>query len=277
MSIPLTTTAGDLMGVLQVINPLDSRGHVTEFSAADEKALGFLAQNGAMSLEKAIMLRTSTLLSVQMLSTKDPMETIGHAQRVAQFATKIYEHWAEAHKVPSSERESIKNMLPIAAMLHDVGKCWIPKEVLTKPGRLDLNERELMEGHVLAGAKLFSKAHTPLDRLTKSLIVDHHERWDGRGYPGHLTSSGQGKEQPQRGKKGEEISIYGRVLAIADVYDALCNRKSYKEPFDDSLVTQIMEQERGHHFDPEVVDSFMALRPILAKIMKRFPELEGES
>jgi response regulator RpfG family c-di-GMP phosphodiesterase len=226
-----------------------------------------------MSLEKAIMMRSSILLSVQMLSVKDPLETISHAQRVAHLSSEIYDHWATVHKIPTSERESIKNMLPLAAMLHDVGKCWIPKEILTKPGRLDINEREIMEGHVLAGIKLFEKAATPLDRLTKTLITDHHERWDGRGYPGHAEDKKNEAERP-KGKKGEEISIYGRVLAIADVFDALCNRKSYKEPFDDSLVTHILEQERGFHFDPEVVDSFMAIRLHLTKIMKRYPEVE---
>jgi HD-GYP domain-containing protein (c-di-GMP phosphodiesterase class II) len=75
-----------------------------------------------------------------------------------------------------------------------------------------------------------------------------------------------------RGKRGEEISIYGRILAVADVYDALSSRKTYKEAFDESLVVQIMEQESGHHFDPSVIESFMSIQTVLAKIRQRFPE-----
>jgi HD-GYP domain-containing protein (c-di-GMP phosphodiesterase class II) len=272
MSIPLTTFAGELMGVLQVINPLDAKGNVGEFSSSDEKAIFFIAQSAAMSLEKALLLRSSVTLTVQLLAAVDPMETTGHVQRVAYMSAEIYSHWAAKNKVPNSERDEIKDVLPLATMLHDVGKCWIPKEIFTKPGRLDVNERAIMEGHVLAGAKLFSKANSPLERLTKTLIMDHHERWDGRGYPGNILK--EKGEQGAKGKKGEEISIYGRILAIADVYDALCNRKTYKEPFDESLSTQMLDQERGYHFDPDVVDCFMSIQPTLSKIMKRYPEPE---
>jgi response regulator RpfG family c-di-GMP phosphodiesterase len=136
-----------------------------------------------------------------------------------------------------------------------------------------------MEGHVLIGARLFRKARTPLDRLTYQIILDHHERWDGQGYPGWVdVETGlplPGKAGPGgrvMGKRGEEISIFGRILAVADVYDALVSRKTYKDSFDESLSIQIMEQESGHHFDPEVVASLIARRNVLRKIHDRFPD-----
>jgi HD-GYP domain-containing protein (c-di-GMP phosphodiesterase class II) len=290
ISLPLATLSGDLLGVLQIINPLDESGRIVPFGRGDEEALEYFANTSAQALEKALMLRKSTLLTVKLVSIQDPTESTGHAQRVAMAACEIYGHWAQRFKVPDQEREHILNILPLAAMLHDVGKSYLPRELLTKPGRLDPRERNLMEGHVMAGAKLFAKPRTSLGRLTLSTILDHHERWDGRGYPGRVDDlppvpdviSGSlpapGLDAPPntgRGKRGEEISIYGRVLAVADVYDALSSRKTYKEAFDESLVVQIMEQESGHHFDPTVIESFMAIHGLLARIRKRFPEETG--
>jgi HD-GYP domain-containing protein (c-di-GMP phosphodiesterase class II) len=164
-------------------------------------------------------------------------------------------------------------------MLHDVGKIYVPKSVLTKPARLDSKERAIMEGHVLAGARMYSDPWTPLDEITLRVILDHHERWDGQGYPGWVDlTTGQplpghaGEDGRILGKKGEEISIFGRIVAVADVYDALSGRRYYKEAFDQVLALQIMEQESGHHFDPEVVEAFLAVKSILNKIKNQYPD-----
>ncbi|MDR1036386.1 MAG: HD domain-containing protein [Deltaproteobacteria bacterium] len=290
MTLPLVCAPGETLGVLQLINPVNDDGHIQEFGE-DDLALGkFYVQCASMALEKTMMLRSMTIRSVEVISSHDPQETPSHAQRVASVATELYEHWSRRRGVPSSERFRILDMLPLAAMLHDVGKMSIPGSVLTKPGRLDHKERALMEGHVLIGARLFRKARTPLDRLTFQIILDHHERWDGQGYPGWVDID-TGLPMPGRagpggrvqGKRGEDISIYGRILAVADVYDALVSRKTYKDSFDESLSIQIMEQESGHHFDPDVVESLLARRKVLKKIQERFPdnlepsELAGEA
>ncbi|MDR1309923.1 MAG: HD domain-containing protein [Deltaproteobacteria bacterium] len=273
MSLPLVTPLDDLLGVLQVINPMNSAGQVTEFGQGEELSLTLLARHAAMALEKALMLHASVLNSLRLVEIHDYTETSAHVQRVASLTTAIYRNWSQRNRVPSKEREHVLNILPLAAMLHDVGKAWIPSHILNKPGRLDRLEREVMEGHVLVGAKLYAANRSPLDRLAHSIIIDHHERWDGLGYPGPKTDGGPaGHGRPAQGKKGEDISIYGRILAVADVFDALSSRKTYKEPFDESLAVQIMEQESGHHFDPAVIESFLAIRPILRKIRERFPE-----
>jgi HD-GYP domain-containing protein (c-di-GMP phosphodiesterase class II) len=289
MSMPLISMNGDLLGVLQIINPLDEGGRIIDFVKEDEEVLSFFAANAAMAMEKALMLRRMTLLSVRLVSGNDPSETTGHALRVSRLSTELYSHWSLKNKLPESEREYILNILPLAAMLHDVGLRYIPREIMVKPGRLEPAERTLMESHVVAGARLFSKPKTSLDRLILSIIIDHHERWDGRGYPGGnqempvIPDVIYGTIAPpsqavsplrNRGKKGEEISIYGRILAVADVYDALSSPRLYKESFDESLAVQIMEQESGHHFDPQVIDSFMAIRPQLKKIRLNYPDNE---
>jgi HD-GYP domain-containing protein (c-di-GMP phosphodiesterase class II) len=279
MTIPMATTGAEPLGVLQLINPLGEEGLLTCFSEEDEQILTFFAGYAALALEKSMTMSSAIIHSVEIVSVQDPQETRAHAQRVAVLATAIYEKWALAHKVGEEERLLTMNLLPLAAMLHDVGKIHIPRAILTKPARLDPQERVIMEGHVLAGARMYAQPWTPLDEMTLKIIMDHHERWDGQGYPGWVDLlTGQpvpehmGPDGRILGKRGEEISIYGRVVAVADVFDVLSSRKFYKEAFDQALSIQIMEQESGHHFDPQVIESFLALKPLLNKIRSQFPE-----
>jgi HD-GYP domain-containing protein (c-di-GMP phosphodiesterase class II) len=277
MSLPLVCRNNDLLGVLQIINPLDGAGKVVGFEKEDERLLAFFAGHASLALEKAVMLRESIINTVKIVEMHDYTESVAHAQRVAKLAAAIYANWSARHKIPAAEREEALNILPLAAMLHDVGKAWIPVDILTKPSRLGMVDRLIMEEHVKAGARLYASCRTPLDRLTHSLISDHHERWDGKGYPG-CPQPGDGRSRygktQSKGKKGEEISIYGRIMAVADVFDALSSRRTYKEAFDENLAVQIMVQESGHHFDPSVIESFLAIRPILKRVRERFPEKE---
>jgi HD-GYP domain-containing protein (c-di-GMP phosphodiesterase class II) len=279
MTIPLANVGSEPLGVLQLINPLGEDGLLTCFSDDDEKVLSFYASYAALAIEKALTMSSAISHSVDIVSVQDPQETLAHAQRVGALATAIYEHWSETHNIPEEERLYVINLMPLAAMLHDVGKIHIPKDILNKPARLDPQERAIMEGHVLAGARMFAQPKTALDEMTQHIILDHHERWDGQGYPGWvemytgIPAEGHvGPEGQILGKRAEEISIFGRIVAVADVYDALSNRKTYKEAFDQTLALQIMEQESGHHFDPEVIESFMAVKPILNKIKNQYPE-----
>jgi HD-GYP domain-containing protein (c-di-GMP phosphodiesterase class II) len=281
MTIPLKNPGFEIMGVLQIINPLDEFGRVTTFYEEDEKIMSFFAQSASMALERAIMFRGITLRSTDVVSAHDPQETKAHVQRVAFLAAEIYEDWALKMQISTEERRQVINLLPLACMLHDIGKIRIPQEILIKNGRLTATERTAMEFHVLAGARLFCKDDTPLDRLTRAVILDHHERWDGQGYPGWVDietgkplEEKMGSEGQIMGKKGEEISIYGRIVAVADVYDALSSKKFYKEPFDEALSVQIMEQESGHHFDPQVIESFLDRREVIKRIKDRFPDVD---
>ncbi|MDR1164555.1 MAG: HD domain-containing protein [Deltaproteobacteria bacterium] len=281
MTLPIKGMLPESIGVIQLINPLDPHGRAKGFDEDDEKILEFYVNSAAMSLEKAMMLRSLTLRNVELISRHDPQETAAHAQRVACLSAEIFEHWSTKRKTPYQERLRVLDLFPLAAMLHDIGKTSVPRSILTKPGRLDLKERATMEGHVLIGARLFRQHRTQLDKLTYQVILDHHERWDGQGYPGWVDID-TGRPLPGRvgpggrvlGKKGSEISIYGRILAVADVYDALVSRRSYKDSFDESLSIQIMEQESGHHFDPQVIESLLARRSVLRRIRDRFPDSE---
>ena len=157
-------------------------------------------------------------------------------------------------------------MLELAAPLHDVGKIGIPDEILLKPGKLDAEEMDVIRKHTSMGGRVFDevaegerltiRGHTDvggriigepefeLMRLAKTIALTHHEKYDGSGYP--------------LGLGGEDIPLAGRIVAVADVFDALSSRRPYKEPFPRQKCFDILEKDRGTHFDPLVLDAFFA-------------------
>ena len=167
----------------------------------------------------------------------------------------------------------------MAAMLHDVGKVAISDTILKKPGRFTDEEHDIIKQHTIEGAKLFSGARSDFDEIAAEVALNHHERWDGTGYPGFIDiDSGQAlagynddKGRP-RPKKAQEIPIYGRIVALADVYDALSPKRSYKEAWTEEKVLNVIKEERSKHFDPEVVDSFFDVLDVIRSIAQRYPD-----
>ena len=280
LTLPLNDIRGQVIGVLQVINRLGEGGRVEAFDCEDEELMQIFSSTAAMSLERAQLVRLMLLRSIKMAELHDPRETAVHAQRVAALSVVLYTEWARRRSLDPAVIKRDLDHLRMAAMLHDVGKVGIPDLILNKPGRLDAAERLEMEKHVLIGLRLFEPISSSLDAMIHEVILNHHERWDGRGYPGWVnTDTGlplpgrHGQNNRAVGKKGEEISIFGRVTAVADVFDALISPRAYKDAFDEDLVSQIMIQESGHHFDPELVDILLSNLDEAKKIRSRFPEV----
>lgn len=141
----------------------------------------------------------------------------------------------------------VVELFKVAATLHDVGKIAIPDSILLKPGKLDADEWELMQEHTTKGCEILDGSRSQVLVAAADIASNHHEKWDGTGYP--------------RGLAGEEISLPGRLVALADVFDALVQRRPYKEAWKlDDAVEDIMG-ESGHHFDPKVVEAFSRLDP----------------
>ncbi|MDT8992154.1 HD domain-containing phosphohydrolase [Curvibacter sp. APW13] len=138
-----------------------------------------------------------------------------------------------------------------AAPLHDIGKVCIPDRILLKPGRLTPEEFDVMKTHTTLGRRAIDHAQTVaggdvlLLRIAAEITESHHEKWDGSGYP--------------QGLAGDAIPVSARLMAVADVYDALISRKVYKEPMPHAQAVEVITQVRGKHFDPDVVDAFLAL------------------
>jgi putative two-component system response regulator len=147
--------------------------------------------------------------------------------------------------------------------MHDIGKVGVPDRVLLKPGKLDSEEWIEMRRHAEYGLLAIENAekelgNTPLLDMAKSIAYSHHERWDGSGYP--------------LGLKGDEIPISGRLMAIADVYDALISKRVYKDIYPHEVAVEIIKEERGSHFDPDVTDAFLELEQEFKRIAEELKD-----
>jgi putative two-component system response regulator len=145
-----------------------------------------------------------------------------------------------------------------AAPMHDVGKIGIPDRILLKPGKLDPGEWEIMKQHTIMGADLLAGSDVEFIRLAEVIALTHHEKWDGSGYP--------------RGLKGTKIPLVGRIAAIADAFDALTSERPYKEPFSIKKSFDIIQEGRGTHFDPDVVEAFFAIKDEILLIIDRYKD-----
>jgi len=276
-TVPLKTARGDILGILQIINAQDASKQVIPFSEDDEKMMHHFASVAAVALERAQMTRAILLRMIRMAELRDPKETGAHVNRVGGYAVELYEHWAHRHQIDTKEIDMARDSLRMAAMLHDVGKVAISDLILKKPGRFDDDEYEIMKQHTVLGARLFLDSQSDFDETALMVALTHHERWDGKGYPGYVdVATGTPLKDfvlpdgMPRGKKGEEIPIFGRIVGLADVYDALSSARVYKEAWEESDVLAIIEKEAGHQFDPELVEIFFASINVLRSIQERY-------
>ena len=279
LTIPLKNHNDDIIGILQIINAEDEDKNVVAFSENDEKMMLHFASNAAVALERAQMTRAILLRMIRMAEMRDPKETGAHVNRVGGYAVELYEKWARRRHIDQKEVDKHRDILRMAAMLHDVGKIAISDLILKKPGRFNQEEYKIMKQHTLMGAQLFSDRQSDFDEAAAQVALNHHERWDGAGYPGHVDiqtgKALKGFEQQgghPMGKKAEEIPLYGRIVALADVYDALSSVRVYKEAWDESKVLDQIEKESGRQFDPELVNIFFSSLDFLRAIQRRYQD-----
>jgi putative two-component system response regulator len=176
------------------------------------------------------------------------LDTGEHLERMSDYAAIIARHLGFA--------EDQVELLRVAATMHDVGKIGIPDQILLKPGRLTLEERSLMQEHPEIGHAILADSEAELLRMGALLALTHHERYDGSGYPRHLS--------------GDEIPLEGRIVAVADVFDALTSDRIYRPAFTIQGALEIMVPERGRHFDPAVFDAFYEALDEIVAVYDRF-------
>jgi HD-GYP domain-containing protein (c-di-GMP phosphodiesterase class II) len=279
MTVPLQATGNEIIGVLQIINKQDPEGNVVAFDSEDEDICKHFASTASMALQRAQLTRALILRLIAMAELRDPKETGPHVNRVASYATEIYERLARNKGIPEEEINNARDVLRMAAMVHDVGKVAIPDQILKKPGKLTDEERLVMMGHTYLGARLFLDRHSGFDDIAAQTALRHHENWDGTGYPGYIdVKTGRPEKVDEAGNAvplvGEEIPLFGRVVALADVYDALISKRAYKEPWPEEEVLQEIKSLRGKKFDPEVVDAFFDSLDVIRSIASRYPDEE---
>jgi len=272
LAVPLITSTNKTVGVMQIINPLDEDREPAAFSPQDRVVISYFAGNAAAAIERAMMTREIILRMIKMCELRDPMETGVHANRVGAYTAEVYHQWALNKGLADEEIKRTKDLLRIAAMLHDLGKVAISDLILKKPARLDPEEYRLMKSHTIHGARLFRHRESDLDALSAEIALNHHEKWDGTGYPGKIDDIYQDPPPLGAGKRGEEIPFAGRIVALADVYDALVSPRVYKEPWSEDTALAYVKDQAGKHFDPEVVDAFLAIFDVIVAIREKYQD-----
>lgn len=278
LTIPLKTSTEDALGVLQIINARDEKREFVPFSIENQNVMTHFASMASVALKRARMTRAMILRMIKMAEMRDPKETGAHVNRVGSYAIEIYEKWAERHHIPHEEIEKNRDIFRMAAMLHDVGKIAISDVILKKPGRFETDEYEIMKQHTIYGAQLFQDRQSEFDDAAKEVALTHHEWWNGKGgYPGYVDiNTGDPLDQYRQvnGRagvlSGEDIPIFGRIVALADVYDALCSVRAYKAAWSEEKALSTIEESSGKQFDPELVEIFFESLDIIRSIQHRF-------
>ncbi|MGC8765145.1 MAG: HD domain-containing phosphohydrolase [Brevinematia bacterium] len=272
LTIPLITSRQNVVGVMQIINAMDKDGNVIPFDEEDKMFVSFFANNASVAIERAKMTREIVLRMIKMAELRDPKETGNHVNRVAAYTIEIYDRWAKKKNLPVPEIKRTKDALRIAAMLHDVGKVAISDTILKKKGSLTDEEFNIMKMHTVYGARLFENSMSEMDILSKEIALNHHERWNGKGYPGFIDNIFDENIKFGRGKKGNEIPLYARIVSLADVYDALISERVYKEMWTEEDTKKYILSQKGEHFDPEVVDAFFEIYDVILAIRKKYSD-----
>ena len=276
ITIPLISPSGNVLGVLQIINAQDDDGNIISFDDDAVLYLKHFASSATQALERTYLTREMVFRMVDMAGFRDPKETGNHVNRVASYAVEIYDKWAYKHKIPPVEWNQFRDSLKIAAMLHDVGKVGISDVILRKPGRFTEEEYSVIKGHTYIGASLFRHKQSPLDCMAYDVALRHHEWWNGEGYPGKIDIDKIDIYKPLKSKteglKGEEIPLAARIVALADVFDALSSKRVYKEAWTEGSVLKEIRRNAGTQFDPEIVDVFFEVISRIKEIQASMPD-----
>jgi len=251
MVIPMFNRHNSIIGALQVINKNEG-----DFNEGDMKYLMLAASYSAETLDAAILADENDQTQKEMIFLmseaveKRSKETGNHIKRVAAYSRVL----ARAYGL--SEQETYT--LEFASPMHDIGKVGIPDAILNKPGKHTVEEFEIMKTHALLGYEILSASNKGMLKAAAIVAHEHHERWNGKGYP--------------LGLKGEEIHIYGRITAVADVFDALGSDRCYKKAWPLEKILALFEEEKGEHFDPKLVDLLMENLEVFLKIRDTFQD-----
>jgi GAF domain-containing protein len=252
--LPLTCpdahgTRGQCVGVLQLINCLDADGQVVPFPSAESSGIQTLAAMAAVTISNVLLqeqLKQAHLDSILRLSVAAEFrddDTADHIRRISRSSALIAEE--------AGLDEARVEMIQYASPMHDIGKIGIPDAILRKPGPLTADQRRVVQKHTVIGADILAHPDNELIETAREVALSHHERWDGSGYPNGLA--------------GEQIPITGRIVALADVFDALVSKRCYKEAYPLAKALDIIRQEDGKSFDPKLTAAFFrALDSILA-------------
>ncbi|MBS1144566.1 MAG: Response regulator receiver:Metal-dependent phosphohydrolase, subdomain [Proteobacteria bacterium] len=246
------------------------RTHLQLKASADfleDKAV-FLANEVARRSAEIEAIQDVTIMAMASLAETRDNETGNHIRRTQFYVQALAEQLRHHPRFTSFLNDHTINLLFKSAPLHDIGKVGIPDHILLKPGRFTPEEFEVMKTHTTLGRDAIATAEARLgvnvEFLTyaKEIAYSHQEKWNGSGYP--------------EGLAGDAIPISARLMAVADVYDALISRRPYKEPMPHDKAVQLIADGRGTHFDPDIVDAFLAVKDAFFAIAQRYVDSEAD-
>jgi len=218
----------------------------------NERRLRQLAQEAHENLKESYV---DSIHRLVMAAEYRDEDTGDHIIRIGEYSPFI----AEKLNLPKEFIDTIRYASP----MHDIGKIGIPDNILLKPGRLTDIEFETIKTHTTIGAKLLSHSKSKIIQMAEEIALTHHEKFNGKGYPNQL--------------KGTDIPISGRIIAIADTFDAITSKRPYKEPYPFEMALELLKKERGKHFDPDVLDVFVENFDKIVEIRGRIGTFEGET
>ena len=222
----------------------------------------YLEQEVAKRTREISAIQDVTILAMASLAETRDNETGNHIRRTQHYVKALAEALRQQPKFAAELDDYTIAMLFKSAPLHDIGKVGIPDRILLKPGRYEPEEFAIMKRHPLLGLQAIEHAEQSLGmsvdflNMAKEIAYGHHEKWDGSGYP--------------QGLAGEAIPLSARLMALADVYDALISRRVYKEGMPHHQAAEIIAQGRGSHFDPDMVDAFFQIEQTFVAIAQRY-------
>jgi putative two-component system response regulator len=228
----------------------------------------YLEQEVARRTRDVAAIQDVTIQAMASLAETRDLETGNHIRRTQFYVKLLAEQLAGHPRFRDYLDGPTIDLLFKSAPLHDIGKVGIPDRILLKPGKLTPEEFEIMKTHTTLGRAAIESAErrlgveVPFLQLAKEMAYSHQEKWDGSGYP--------------EGLSGDDIPISGRLMALADVYDALVRRRVYKGPVTHEVAKEIVTEGRGQHFDPDVVDAFLAAEDKVLEIAGRFRDSDAD-
>ena len=238
--------------------------YVTKPFNASELLMRVNVGRRIVQLETANM----TIFALAKLAESRDPETGAHLERVRNYCRALAKYLQTLPKFADAINDEYVDLIYRTSPLHDIGKVAIPDCILLKPGRLTADEFEVMKTHTVRGAETIDSLldefpNTRFLQIARNIILSHHEKWNGNGYP--------------RGLVGEEIPLCGRIMAVADVYDALTSKRVYKDAFSHDRAKSMIVKDAGTHFDPDVVNAFLAVENEFLAIRSRYRESSERS
>ncbi|MBN1113909.1 MAG: HD domain-containing protein, partial [Oligoflexia bacterium] len=257
LAIPLKNNEGEFIGVFQALNKTTHDG---KFSEQDIEYLTLAASYSAKAIESAMLYQEiddtqkEIIITMGAIGENRSKETANHVKRVAEYSKLL------ALKCGLTESEA--ELLRLASPMHDIGKVGIPDAILNKQGKLSPDEFDIIKKHTELGFELLAGSSRRILKASAIVAHEHHEKFNGTGYP--------------QGKKGEDIHIFGRITALADVFDALGSDRCYKKAWPIENIVELFKEEKDNHFDGKLVDIFLENLDQFLKIRDTYTDEMGD-